>query len=89
MLTIIVNFIEKICFFSIFNRFRQSLILILSEDFYSDNHEDIPDLVSDRYLFFMIITGYWQNFSYWQNSFNFQLKRKAKNGIDATHNLKS
>jgi len=69
---------KTIILLGIFNRLKQSFLFILGEDFNSGDRKAVYDLILNRDPIFTIITGYWQNFSYWQNNFNFELKNPGK-----------
>jgi hypothetical protein len=56
------------------NTFKQSLTLVLDENYNTNDRKKIYDLVSKRNPKFIIITGYWQNFAYWNDDFNYKLK---------------
>jgi len=57
-----------------FNTFKQSLTLVLDENYNTNDSKKIYDLVSERNPKFIIITGYWQNFAYWNDDFIYKLK---------------
>jgi len=60
-----------------FNTFEQSLTLVLDENYNTNDRKKIYDLVFKRNPKFIIITGYWQNFAYWNDDFNYKLKSEG------------
>lgn len=63
---------------SVFNRFKQSLTLLLNEDLNIGSREAVNKIILSRDPVFTIISDYWQNFSYWQDDFIFKLKDQSK-----------
>lgn len=69
---------KMLLFLGVFNRFNQSPILVLSEDLNMGSREAVNKIILSRDPFFTIIVDYWQNFSYWQDDFIFELKYRSK-----------
>ena len=59
------------------NYYKQSLTLVLDESYNINDRNKIYNLVSERNPKFIIINGYWQNFTYWNNDFNYKLKSEG------------
>lgn len=57
-----------------FNSYKQSQSLILDENYNTNDRNKIYDLVSKRNPKLVIISGYWQNFAYWNDDFKYKLK---------------
>ncbi len=71
----------------IFNNYRQSLTLMLNEDF-SENHiDEINRIILQRNPRFIIISGFWQNFVFWDDSFKFRLKLESVKYRELDNNL--
>jgi hypothetical protein len=60
-----------------FNSSKLTLSLVLDEKYNSNNRIEILNLVSKQNPKFIIISGYWQNFDYWNNDFNYELKSEG------------
>jgi len=65
------------CFLRKFNSSKLTLSLVLDETYNSNNRIEILNLVSKQNPKFIIISGYWQNFAYWNNDFKFKLKSEG------------
>jgi hypothetical protein len=65
------NFLRK------FNYCKLSLSLVLDESYNSNNRSKILDLVSKQNPKFIIISGFWQSFAYWNNNFDYKLKTEG------------
>jgi hypothetical protein len=71
----------------IFNNYPQSLTLMLNEDF-SENHiDEIHRIILKRNPRFIIISGFWQNFVFWDDSFKFKLKLESVKYRELDNNL--
>ena len=57
-----------------YNRFRQSFFLVLDESYNLGRSADIRDIILNRNPKIILITGFWQNFAYWNNDFQYNLK---------------
>jgi hypothetical protein len=60
-----------------FNSYKQSLTLVLDENYNTNDRNEIYDLVSKRKPKLIIISGYWQSFAYWNDNFNYKLKSEG------------
>ena len=60
-----------------FNSYKQSLTLVLDENYNTNDRNKIYELVSKRNPKFIIISGYWQSFAYWKGDFNYKLKSEG------------
>jgi hypothetical protein len=60
------------------NNRNQSLSLVLHEDFSSNSFAGIRKLILQRNPRFIIISGFWQNFSFWGKKFEFKLRSESK-----------
>jgi hypothetical protein len=73
-----VIFIRFKRYLKIFNKFDQSLILILDESDRSLDKSMIYDLVFERDPRFILIFGFWQNFNYWSVDTMYTLKSESR-----------
>jgi hypothetical protein len=71
-------FIRLKRYLKIFNKFDQSLILILDESDSSLDKSMIYDLVFERNPRFILIFGFWQNFNYWSVETMYRLKSESR-----------
>ena len=60
-----------------FNSCKLTLSLVLDEKYNSNSRVEILNLVSKQNPKFIIISGYWQNFDYWNNNVNYKLKSEG------------
>jgi hypothetical protein len=61
-------------FIKTFNWFRQSFFLVLDENYNSGSCKDIRDLIVKRNPKIILLTGFWQNFTYWTGNIDYELK---------------
>ena len=71
-------FIRLKKYLKIFNRFNQSFILILDDSDTSLDKSRIYDLVFERNPRFILIFGFWQNFTYWSGESTYTLKNESE-----------
>lgn len=71
-------FIRLKRYLKIFNKFDQSLIVILDENDSSLDKSMIYDLVFERNPRFILIFGFWQNFNYWSVDTMYTLKSESR-----------
>jgi hypothetical protein len=71
------------------NLCKQSLTLVLDESYTANGRDNIYNLVSKRNPKFIIINGYWQNFAYWNNDFNYRLKSEGHKFRELISKMKS
>lgn len=72
-----------------FNSYKQSLVLVLDESYNVNNRSKICDLVSKKNPKCIIVNGYWQNFCYWNNDFNYKLKSVGHRFIELSGKIES
>lgn len=60
------------------NNYQQSLLLMLHEDFSSNSFDEISATMLRRNPRITIISGFWQNFAFWDRNFEFDLKLKSE-----------
>ena len=58
----------------ILNQFKQSIFLVLDESYNLGSSADIRNIVLQRNPKIILVTGFWQNFSYWHDDFDYKLK---------------
>lgn len=60
------------------NNYDQSLSLVLHEDFSSNSFAKIESILLQRQPRFLIISGFWQNFAFWDTKFEFKLRSESE-----------
>jgi len=59
------------------NTYNQSLSLVLNEDYSSHGIDEIREMITGRNPRFIIVTGFWQSFAFWNNNFKFELRLES------------
>jgi hypothetical protein len=60
------------------NNYKQSLSFVLHEDFSSNSFTEIEKVLLQRNPRFIIISGFWQNFAFWDRKFQFELRTESE-----------
>lgn len=60
------------------NNYEQSLSFVLHEDFSSNGFTEIEKVLLQRNPRFIIISGFWQNFAFWDRKFQFELRSESE-----------
>lgn len=56
------------------NKFRQSFVFVLDDSYHLEGSSKIKDIILQRKPKIILITGFWQNFSFWNDNFKYRLK---------------
>jgi hypothetical protein len=60
-----------------FNYCKLFPTLVLDEKYNSNSRVEVLNLITKQNPKFIIISGYWQNFAYWNNTFKYKLKSEG------------
>jgi hypothetical protein len=73
---LIRNFLKR------FNNYNQSLFFILDESYVSHGKDELYRLIMKKNPFVIIVSGFWQNFDYWDGNFQYRLKSEGKRFLE-------
>ena len=75
-------------YLAILNKIKQNLILILDESEFASGNIALEKMIINRKPKFILIFGFWQNFTYWQSEAKYVLKNPSQKYLDACELLK-
>ena len=78
---LIRNFLRK------YNDYNQSFFFILDESYALNNREEIYNLILKKNPLLVIVSGFWQNFEYWNSNFQFKLKSQGKKFLELSNQM--
>jgi hypothetical protein len=80
--TLVRNFLKK------YNNCNQSLFFILDESYASHHTDEVYRLILKKNPFLIIVSGFWQNFEYWDSNFQYRLKSEGKRFLELYNETK-
>ena len=76
------NYLKK------YNNCNQSLVFILDESYALHERHEVYKLILKKNPFLIIVSGFWQNFEYWDSNFQYRLKSEGKRFLELCNETK-